>query len=191
MCSGGSEVVTLPVQFEVSDDRFMSRLLQYQHNTSKSCQVSDSDFDSENNDSVSNAESDTEQIGVSESTGFDKQVPYSLNDSRGLDSDAVSQQAINLQILTQLGSISKHLDAIKNRKCKKSNDVTKLKSKSTKKTVMPQTLPPTQVSAQSLPDLNVLRNDAYIHAQVEQRLRNLVDDNRSGTKIKSLMGGSV
>ena len=59
---------------------------------------------------------------------------------------------------------------------------------------MPQTLvtlPPTQVSTQSLPDLHVLRNGAYIQAQVEQRLRNLVEDNRSGTKIKSLRGGSV
>ena len=53
------------------------------------------------------------------------------------------------------------------------------------------TLPPTQVSAQSLPDLRALRNDACIHAQVERILRNLVKDNRSGTKSKSLRGGSV
>ena len=58
----------------------------------------------------------------------------------GLNSDVVSQQAINLQILTQLGSISTHLDAIENKKPKKSNDVSKLKSKSTKKTVVPHTL---------------------------------------------------
>ena len=93
-----------------------------------------------------------------------------------------------------MGSISKRLDAIENKKSKKSNDVTKLKSKSTKKTVVPHTpvaLPPTQVSAQSLPDLHVLRNDEYIQAQVEQKLKILVEDNRSGTKIKSLRGGSV
>ena len=96
----------------------MSRLLQCQQNTSKPGQVSDSDSGSENNDSMSNAGSDTEQTEVSESTGVDKQVPSSSNDSRGLNSDAVSQQAINLQILTQLGSISKRLGAIENKKNK-------------------------------------------------------------------------
>ena len=83
---------------------------------------------------------------------------------------------------------------LKAKKCKKRSDVTKLKKKSTKKTVMPQTpvtLSPTQVSAQALPDLHVLRNDANIKAQVEQILKDLVEDNRSGTKIKSLRGGSV
>ena len=44
--SGGSEAVTLPVQCEVSDDRFMSRLLQYQQNSSKTGQVSDSECSS-------------------------------------------------------------------------------------------------------------------------------------------------
>ena len=83
---------------------------------------------------------------------------------------------------------------LRTKKTKKSSDVSKLKSKNTKKTIVPHTqvtLPPTQVSAQSLPDLYFLRNDAYIQAQVEQRLKNLVEDNRSGTKIKSLRGGSV
>ena len=98
--SGGSEA-TSPVQSEVSDDRFMSRLLQCKQNTSKSGQVSGSDSCSENNDSMSNVESHTEQTENSKSTGVDKQVPNSSNDSRGLNSDAVSQQAINLQILTQ------------------------------------------------------------------------------------------
>ena len=101
LLSGGSEAVTLPVQFEVSDDRFMLRLLKCQQNTSKSGQVSDSDSGSKNNDSMSNAESDTEPIGVSESTGVDKQVPGSLNDSSGSNSEVVSQQEINLQILAQ------------------------------------------------------------------------------------------
>ena len=59
---------------------------------------------------------------------------------------------------------------------------------------MPQTpvpLPLTQESGQSLPDLHILRNDTCIQAQVEQRLRDLVEDSRSGTKIKLLRGGSV
>ena len=124
LCSA-CEAVTVPVQFEVSDDRFMSRLLQCQQNTSKSGQVSDSDSGSENNDSMSNAELDTEQMGVSESTGVDKQVPGSSNDSKGSDSDVGSQKTINFQILTQLGNISKRWDAIESTKCKKSTDVSK------------------------------------------------------------------
>ena len=63
--SGGSEAV-IPVQFEVSDDRFISSLLQSQQNTSKTGQVSDSDSGSESNDSMSNNESDTERLGASE-----------------------------------------------------------------------------------------------------------------------------
>ena len=93
--SGGSEAVTVPVQFEVSDENFMSRLLQCQQTNSQSRQVSDSDSGSENNSSMSNA--DSEQ-GGSESTGVDKQVPSSLNACRDSNTDAVSQQAINLQI---------------------------------------------------------------------------------------------
>ena len=183
--SGGSEAVTVPVQFEVSDDTFMSRLLQCQQNTSKSGQVSDSESGSELNDSMSNAESDAEKTEVSKSTGVDKQVPSSSNNTSTSNSDTVSQQAINLQILSQLGNIS--LDAIENKKPKKSKDVSKLKKKkSSKKAVVPQTpvtLPPTQVAAQSLPDLQFLRTDAYIQAQVEQRLKNLVEDNKEGMKI--------
>ena len=192
--SGGSEAV-IPVQFEVSDDRFISSLLQSQQNTSKTGQVSDSDSGSESNDSMSNNDSDTERLGASESTGIDKQVPGSSSSSNTSSSAVVSQQEINLQILTQLGSITERLDMIESRKkCKKSNDVRKLKSKSKKHTVMPQppvTLPPTQVSAPTLPNLSVLREDAYIQAQVEQRLKNLMEDSKSGTKIKSLRGGAV
>ena len=42
-----------------------------------------------------------------------------------------------------------------------------------------------------LPNLYALRSDALIQAQVEQRLRDLVDENKSDTKIKSMRGGSV
>ena len=42
-----------------------------------------------------------------------------------------------------------------------------------------------------LPNLHTLRSDALIQAQVEQRLRYLADENKSGTKIKSLQGGAV
>ena len=78
--------------------------------------MSDSELGSENNDNMSNAESDTEQIEGSESTGLDKQVPSSSNATRESNSDTISQQAINLQILSQLGDISKRLHAIENKK---------------------------------------------------------------------------
>ena len=190
--SGGSETVTVPLQFEVSDKNFMSRFLQSQQSTSQSGQVLDSDSGSENNSNMSNAESDNEDTQGSESTGVDKQVRSSLNAFRDQNTDTVSQQAINLQILSQLGDI-RCLHVIENKKPKKSSDTSKIKNKSTKavRTHTPVTLPPTQVSAQPLPDLQYLRNDVYIQAQVEQRLKNLVEDSKSGTKIKSLRGGAV
>ena len=109
---GGSETLSVPVQFQVTDDRFMSELLHYQQNTINSDQMSDSDCSSGNNGSMLSAESDTEQTVGSKSTGVDTQVPSTWNDTGGLVSDTVSQQAINLQILAQLRSISKCLDAI-------------------------------------------------------------------------------
>ena len=133
--SGGSEAVTVPVQFEVSDENFMSRLLQCQQNTSQSGQVSDSDSGSENNSILSN-ESDNEQTHGSESTGGDKQVPSSSNTCLEINADTVSQQAINLQILSQLGDISKRLNAIENKKPKKSSDRSKIKNKSKTKTIV-------------------------------------------------------
>ena len=66
--SGGSETVTLPVQFEVSDDRFMSELLQYQQSASKSGQVSDLDSNSEHDEST--VDSDTEQQQVTKVLGL-------------------------------------------------------------------------------------------------------------------------
>ena len=123
--SGGSEAVTVPLQFEVSDENFMSRLLQCQESTSQSGQVLDSG--SENNSNMSNAESDNEDIQGSESTGVDKQVPSSLNAFRNQNIDTVSQQAINLQILSQLGDISRRLHVIENKKPKKSSDTSKIK----------------------------------------------------------------
>ena len=83
---------------------------------------------------------------------------------------------------------------LKIKKPKKSSDHSKIKNKSKNKTVgtyTPVTLPPAQVAAQPLPNLQYLRGDAYIQSQVEQRLKNLVEDSKSGTKIKSLRGGSV
>ena len=117
--SGGSEAVTVPIQFEVSDENFVSRLLQCQQSTSLSGQVSDSDSGSENNNSMSDVDSDNEKTPGSESTGVDIQVPSSSNTCRDSNPETVSQQAINLQILSQLGDISKRLNAIENKNSRK------------------------------------------------------------------------
>ena len=77
--------------------------------------------------------------------------------------------------------------------CKKSNDSTKIKSKSTKPKSKPHTavtIPPVhQISAPH--DLQTLRQDANIQIQVEKRLQELASLNKAGTKLKSLRGGSV
>ena len=169
--SGGSEAVTVPVQFEVSDENFMLRLLQCQQSTSLSGQVSDSDSGSKNNSSMSDVDSDSEKIQGSENTCVDKQVPSSSSTCGDSNAETVSQQAINLQILSQLGDISKRLNAIENKNSKKSTN-------KAVRTYTPVTLPPTQVAAQPLPNLQYLRSDAYIQAQVEQRLKNLVKDSK-------------
>ena len=50
------------------------------------------------------------------------------------------------------------------------------------------TVPPTQVE---LPDLYRISQDAYIQSQVDQRLKDLANNENSDTKIKSLTGGPI
>ena len=98
-----------------------------------------------------------------------------------------------MQILNQLSSIGKWLDVIEKKEKTKTNDASKIKGKSAKSSAIetPVTLPTQQSMVSPVPNLHVLRSDALIQAQVEQRLRDLVDENKSGTKIKSLRGGSI
>ena len=42
-----------------------------------------------------------------------------------------------------------------------------------------------------IPDLSVLRQDMSVQALVDQRRNQLADAEKTGTKIKSLRGGSV
>ena len=42
-----------------------------------------------------------------------------------------------------------------------------------------------------IPDLNVLRQDMSVQALVDQCFKQLADAEKTGTKIKSLRGGSV
>ena len=40
-----------------------------------------------------------------------------------------------------------------------------------------------------MPNLDSIRQDAYIQSQVDQRLKDLTNPDSTGTKIKSLRGG--
>ena len=50
------------------------------------------------------------------------------------------------------------------------------------------TVPPTQFQ---MPDLQNIRQDVYIQSQVDQKLRDLANNENSGTKIKSLRWGPI
>ena len=104
-----------------------------------------------------------------------------------------TQQAINLQIINQLGVIGKRLDAIEKKGKNKTSNASKIKGKSVRSSANdpPVTLPTQQPMVSPIPTLHALRSDALIQAQVDQRLRDLVDENKSGTKIKSMRGGAV
>ena len=58
------------------------------------------------------------------------------------------------------------------------------------KAVSSVTLSP-RAEVNKIPDLNVLRQDMSVQALVDQRLKQLADAKKTGTKIKSLRGGSV
>ena len=136
--------------------------------------------------------SSTEQTVSSENALVDS-LPGSSNSAGSSVLEGSTQQAIILQILNQLGSIGKRLDAIKKKGKNKTNDVSKIKGKSVRSSAIDSsvTLPTQQPMVSPLPNLHALRSDALIQAQVKQRLRDLVYENKSGTKIKSMRGGSV
>ena len=131
--------------------------------------------------------SDSEQVDK-QNTQSTSSTSRSTSDTLTSLLDVAVQQAINVQILSQLSSISDRLQVLKNSNVKKHSDPEKMKGASKKKTSLQAasvTVPPTQVE---LPDLYRIRQDAYIH-QVDQRLRDLANNENSGTKIKSLKGG--
>ena len=100
------------------------------------------------------------------------------------------QHIINSKILTQLQSLGKHLNSIEQNVV--SSNVSKTKSQKTKRKTAsaPVTLPPRHPVTQ-LPDLTSLRNDSSVQLLVEQRLKQLADAEKTGTKLKSLRGGCV
>ena len=174
LCSNGNEV-HLPVSLHMAEDsNFMKDLLQAQKSFS-SGQVSDNDSSINESDCEALiATSDDESGSGNEGTGTQTFVKKS-DPTKSDVSQSTSQQAINMQILAQLQTFCTRLDAMEKKSCKKSNDTTKIKSKSTKtkpKTHTAVTIPPVhQISAPH--DLQTLRQDANIQIQVEKRLQEL------------------
>ena len=78
--------------------------------------------------------------------------------------------------------------------CKKTTDQTKVKNKTVKKKVKNSETQVTVASEKQkfvkIPDINTLRKDALIQLKVEERLKQLQENDKPG-KVKSLRGGSV
>ena len=175
------EVVELPVQLQLSDDtRFMSDLLA---NNKDNGQVSDTDSSID--------ERDCEALVNSPSTS----VTNAGSDQNPAIGGSVSQQMINMQILQQMQSLGQRLDNMEEKSCKKTSDQAKVKNKTVKTKKVKNSETPVTVAPQSkhlgtVPDLNTLRQDALIQLKVEERLKQLQENDKPG-KIKSLRGGAV
>ena len=109
--SGSGEVIQVPIQIQSAEDSaFVSEMLSQQR-VNNSDENSDISSDCEANKDVVVGQSSTEQIVSSESIHANS-FPSSSNTSGSSVLEGSTQQAINLQILAQLGSIGKSLDAI-------------------------------------------------------------------------------
>ena len=88
----------------------------------------------------------------------------------------MSQQAIKLQILSQLQAMGKRLDTMEQKSCKKGTDSSKIKNKSvkSKSKVKTQVTPsPSHQETTHIPDLQSIRQDAVLQAQFAKRLKEL------------------
>ena len=123
----------------------------------------------------------------------------------------VTQKMNNTQILSQLSALSQQLEKIESTTCKKISDLKKkIKNEKVKKVTsdnlakLPTTVKKTASTSidtnhasslttltQNLPQLNNLRQDLLIQAQVEKRFKELAEIEKSGTKQILLRGGSV
>ena len=176
----GNETVKLPVQIQLANDcEFLNSMIQNDQD-SDSGESCESDL----NCSAVVENSDNEQVDK-HNTQSTSSTSHSTSDTHTSVSDVAIQQAINVQILSQLSAISDRLQVLEKSNVKHS-DPKKLKGVSKKKASSQTdsvTVPPTQTV---LPDLYKIRQDAYIQCQVDQRLRDLASTENSGTKIKSL-----
>ena len=116
------EIVEVPVQLHLShDNRFMSDLLASNRThtgqvTESDPSINDSDCEALFNSSLSKACSSSEAVS-------NEKV---VSDATPSDSHAISQQVINMQILTQLQSLGRRLDDMEAKNCKKTSDQSKI-----------------------------------------------------------------
>ena len=168
--SGNGELIHVPIQIQsANDSEFLGMLAHENTNTDEN---SESSSDREQNEEVVVGQSSTEQTVSSENNS----VSGRSNAAGSSVLEGSTQQAINLQILYQICSIGKWLDAIEKKGKNKTNDASKIKGKSAKSSAIdsPVTLTTQQSMVSPVPNLHDLRSDALIQAQVEQRLRDLV-----------------
>ena len=170
---------TLPVQIHMAtDSEFMSKISQNDQNTD-----SDDSVASELDCSAIVENSDSEHIPVTESEQSTSSI-LSTSSAGSTLSDVATQQAVNVQILAQLSSISDRLNVLETKKVKKDSDPKKKKGVAKKKSstqVTPVTLPQNQCPPSGMPSLQCIRQDAFIQSQVDQRRRDLAQNTTAGT----------
>ena len=175
------DVVEVPVQLQLSDDsRFMLDLLA--NGRTHTGHVSDSDSSINDSDCKILIQSSLAKAGCS---GQPVLSPKVGSDPTPSD-NSISQQVINMQILSQLQSLGRRLDNMEAKNCNKTSDQSKVKNKSVKKaktTENPVTVTPQARNA-------IQMQDALLQLKVEQRLKEIQDADKTG-KIKPLHGGSV
>ena len=174
------------MQLQLSDDgRFMSDLLAKEG--SHTGQVSDSESSINDSDCEALIHSSPVKPCLSNEAGSSVGSDPTVSDT------SISQQVINMQVLSQLQALGKRLDSMEAKSCKKTSDQSKTKNKTVKKvkhSETPVTVAPEVKNSLQIPDLNMLRQDALIQLKVEQRLKEIQEADKPG-KIKSSRGGSV
>ena len=203
--SNKADPIQVPIQLQLNNDtEFLSQLLQTNNQAQRlTAEESDTSDESDLNCSDIVENSDGEKTGEQETVKSD-------NADKIAPDNAAVQQLINSQILSQLQTISHRLDKIKQTRGKKTNDPKKVKSSKKKQTgtdkskttstnqseipapskpIQQQILPQ---NVEQLPQLHTIRQDLLIQAQVEKRLKELAEAEKSGTqKQKSLRGAPV
>ena len=189
--------IEVPVQLTVSSDTtFLNTLADHTEemsDDSENMSGSEVDLDRLVNDSDENESRNDTQAGSSAQSD----VTRSSAQTAQLNADV--QNAINAQILEQLDRLGKRLDSMENQH-KKTADKSKIKSSSKSKDKTSgsnvATIASGHVSQNSsnLPEnIQALRQDALVQAQVEQRLLEITQLSRAGTdsRVKSQCGGKI
>ena len=186
-----------------NDSDFLSQLLQsdamsdIENRTDSEGSESDIDLDTMVRDSDEDEmfNTDTQKPSTSDSTQYASPRGATVSD----ETTNSVQSAINIQILEQLDRLGKRLDNIeKSSQCKKTSDKTKIKktkSKQSSTSRKTETVPQSAAANDQILNTNIgtLRQDAFIQAQVQQRLHELANLANPGNseKIKSQRGGKV